>query len=258
MKVEPYSTLAIVIPSCDKYSDLWDILLSQMDINLGDIDLKKYIICNSNHVDKIQGLEYINVGLDLGWSSNFIKSLEQINEQYIFLWIDDLIPTSIVDAEVFKNMLRSFAEEKGNCLRLNNVPKYNKTFNDLFGLVDKDAIYRTSTVMSIWNKEVLMDLLVPGENAWEFETKGTIRSKKYDKFFVANKPIVKFSNAVIKGKWNRRVKKKLKDEYGYDISDTRPSMTNTEQIRYDLRRPVSAIYYRLYSLYLKMNTMKLF
>ena len=250
--------LAIVIPSCDKYSDLWEILISQIDSNFKDIELTKYIICNSNHQNKIKGIEYINVGADLGWSSNFKIALKQINEQYVFLWIDDLILTSVVDAKLFKNILSSFTDEKGNCLRLNNVPKSNKNYNSFFGLVDKEALYRTSTVMSIWNKEVLNDLLVPGENAWEFETKGKIRSKKYDNFFVSYKPLFKFSNAVIKGKWNRRIKKKLIEQYRYNISDTRPSMSKIEQIKYDLRLPASSIYYRLYNLYLKINSIKLF
>lgn len=44
--------LAIVIPSCDNYSDLWEILVSQMKSNFIGIDYNIYIVCNSNHKKK--------------------------------------------------------------------------------------------------------------------------------------------------------------------------------------------------------------
>ena len=253
MTIEKNNKIAIVIPSCDKYSDLWEILISQIERNFKGIELTKYIICNSDYENKFDGIKYVNVGTDLGWSTNFKTALKQINEQYVFLWIDDLILTSEVDTELFKNIVSSFISEKGNYLRLNNVPNSNKYYNNFFGLVDEKALYRTSTVMSIWDREVLNDLLVQGENAWEFETKGTTRSKKYDKFFVSYESIFKFSNAVIKGKWNHKIKKELIQQYGYNIPDTRPNMTQTEQIKYDLRLKASVIYYRLYNLYLRIN-----
>lgn len=253
MTIEKNNKIAIVIPSCDKYSDLWEILISQIERNFRGVELTKYIICNSNHQNKFKGITYINVGTDLGWSTNFKTALKQVDEQYVFLWIDDLILTSEVDTELFKNIVSSFISEKGNYLRLNNVPSSNKYYNNFFGLVDEKALYRTSTVMSIWDREVLNDLLVQGENAWEFETKGTIRSKKYDNFFVSYDSIFKFSNAVIKGKWNHKIKKELSHQYGFNIPDTRPNMTQTEQIKYDLRLKASVIYYRLYNLYLRIN-----
>ena len=83
--------LAIVIPSCDNYSDLWEILVSQMKSNFIGIDYNIYIVCNSNHKKKISDINYLNIGIDQGWSSNFKEALKLIDEQYIFLWIDDLI-----------------------------------------------------------------------------------------------------------------------------------------------------------------------
>jgi hypothetical protein len=258
MSINNNSKLAIVIPSCDKYSDLWNILISQIKINFKDIKITKYIVCNSSPKKSPIDLEYINVGVDLGWSTNLINALEHVKEQYIFLWIDDLILTSFVDTKLFENILNTFIFENGNYLRLNNVPKSNKNYNNYYGLIDSKALYRTSTVMSIWNKDVLKDLLVHGENAWEFEIKGSMRSIKYDKFFVSYESIFNFSNAVIKGKWNQKIKYKLIHEHGYYISDTRPSMTQMEQLNYDLKLIATAIYYRLYNFYLKINYTKLF
>lgn len=245
--MERMKKIAIVIPSCDKYSDLWDILLTQMNLNLGNLEIKKYIICNSTPLNLLKGVEYINVGVDLGWSSNFKIALRQIDEQYIFLWIDDLILTAPVNTKLFENIISSFVNEDGNYLRLSNVPKSNHDYNEFYGLIGSDSLYRTSTVMSIWKKEVLDELLVTGENAWEFEKNGTIRSRKLDKFFVTYKSIFPFSNAVIKGKWNLKVKSKLVNKFGYTIDNNRPNMSIINQISYDIRVVMCNIYYRLFN-----------
>lgn len=67
-----------------------------------------------------------------------------------------------------------------------------------------DAPYRTSTVFSIWKKEVLLDLLDPAENAWQLEIAGTDRSKKYDVWYSAPTDCFGYVNLVIKRVIERR------------------------------------------------------
>jgi hypothetical protein len=239
--------LAIVIPSCDNYSDLWEILVSQMKSNFIGIDYNIYIVCNSNHKKKISDINYLNIGIDQGWSSNFKEALKLIDEQYIFLWIDDLILLKKVDANLFTNILNLFIKDEGNYLRFSIVPSSNKKFNNYYGEASINALYRASTVMTIWKKDVLNDILVLGENAWEFEINGSIRSKKYDKFFICYDPIFIFYNAVIKGKWNKKIKNSLINKYGYKINDVRKVMTFKEQIYYDIKLYISIYYYKIYN-----------
>jgi len=59
-----------------------------------------------------------------------------------------------------------------NYLRLNPRPKPDKPYNDQIGLVSPGTLYRTATVMTIWKKSVLVDLLNPEETAWDFELYG--------------------------------------------------------------------------------------
>ena len=79
----------------------------------------------------------------------------------------------------------------------------------MLGSIAAGDIYRTSTVLSVWKKTVLLDLLKSRENPWQFEVLGTVRSDKYDGFYSTNRQIIRFINGVIKGKWERGALTKL-------------------------------------------------
>jgi hypothetical protein len=56
-------------------------------------------------------------------------------------------------------------------------------------------------VLSLWKRDVLLDLLVPGESAWEFEIAGSVRSDACEGFYATRTPRLSVINAVIQGKW---------------------------------------------------------
>ena len=58
-------------------------------------------------------------------------------------------------------------------------------------------------------QEVLSKLLIKGENAWEFEEIGTVRSDDYDGFFASTKELIPACNTVIKGVWEREAVKTI-------------------------------------------------
>jgi hypothetical protein len=64
--------------------------------------------------------------------------------------------------------------------------------------------------MSLWRKEVLRELLKPGESAWDFEIHGTVRSDTYDGFYAAWRNCFTVINGVIKGKWHRKAYKRIR------------------------------------------------
>ena len=120
---------------------------------------------------------------------------------------------------------------------MNPSPKPDKRYSELVGIVSKGTIYRTSTVLSIWKKNILLSLSSHGESAWDFEIYGSIRSDTYDGFFCAWEKYFFIINTVIKGKWERGAIKKLKS-LGIEIDlSKREVMTFEETIV-----PVMVIY----------------
>ena len=178
----PERQFAVLVPSCDGYSDLWKPFFTLFWKFWPDCPLPVYLLSNFASVadDRARAL---HVGEDVSWSDNLAKALASLNYEYIFLFLDDLFLTGNVDTKTVLGILNWAVRSKINYLRFNPSPKADRLYNDIVGVVSPGTIYRTATVMSLWRKEVLLNLLRPGESAWDFEIKGSIRSDEFDGFF---------------------------------------------------------------------------
>ena len=81
--------------------------------------------------------------------------------------------------------------------------------NSVLGRIREGSHYRTSTVLTLWRKEVLLALLKPGESAWQFELVGSARSDAYPRFYSTYADCFPVINCVIKGKWRPRAVRAL-------------------------------------------------
>jgi uncharacterized NAD-dependent epimerase/dehydratase family protein len=119
---------------------------------------------------------------------------------------------------------------KVNYVRLNPSQRPDRPYNDLVGIVSPGTIYRTSTVVSVWKKQMLQTLLRSRESAWDFEIKGSVRSDEYDDFYSTWKNCIPAVNGVIKGKWRGAAIRKL-NSLGVEIDAAeRAIMTQTEEL----------------------------
>jgi hypothetical protein len=64
----------------------------------------------------------------------------------------------------------------------------------------------------MWKIETLLNVIIPIENAWEFEKIGAKRTANMDGFFHSNYNAFSISNTVVKGKWVRCELEKIKIE----------------------------------------------
>lgn len=222
-----YDQVAVLVVSCDNYSDLWQPFFTLFRRFWSDCPFQVYLL--SNHIQCSEPeITTILVGDDISWSDNVQCGLKQIKQDYVFMFIEDLFLVDRVQTERIVELFCWIIEAEANYVRLNPHPKPDKPYNDLVGLVSAGTIYRTATVLSVWKKDVLSDLLMAGENAWEFELKGTMRSDKYDNFFSTWQKLLFVENGVIKGKWQRHVLNRLKLLKIEIIHDKRQIMTFKE------------------------------
>lgn len=129
------------------------------------------------------------------------------------------------------NDKRFYSERDGNYLRLNPTIHADLPCNNYFGRVSAGTIYRTSTVMSLWRKSVLSDLLVSGESAWDFEINGTIRSDRFDGFYATKTDSFNVLNGIIKGKWRNCAYRKICKCWCTDFNDNRRArLSLTEEL----------------------------
>jgi hypothetical protein len=200
-------TIGFIVLTCDSYSDLWLMYINFFDKYWPDCPFDKYIVTNHKSISNTS-FEFINIGKDDSWSDGLLKAIAKLKNkhEYIFVTLEDRPIIEKVDQLKLNSILHTFFQVDGNFLSLftqDNMGKPTSKFNNFFGLIDKGSLYRPTCVYSLWKISVLEDLLDRQENAWEFERFGSVRSDKYDGFYMTYNNFFKMSNTVIKGKWQR-------------------------------------------------------
>ena len=200
--------IALIISTHDKSDDLWAPLESTYLNYWNDINMPIYLTTNhKNFNGKL--FKSLQIGNEISWSDNIIKSLNSIQEEYVLLTFDDLFLVSKVDNTFINELLKRAVKENFNYFQLYRSISLGKRIDNTIFKKSKKTAYRNSTIWSFWKKNILLNLLQKNENAWEFERYGNIRSYKYQDFYSTRFNAIPFVNGVIKGLWNPMAIKKL-------------------------------------------------
>lgn len=201
--------VALLVASCDAYSDLWPAFFSHLRRFWPQCTLKTYLLSNTVRAN-LRGVQELLIHPDESWSGSLREALRRIGEDYVFLFLDDLFLVGPVRTPAVNQVLEWAVQTGANYVRLTPAPRPDRPHDALVGVISPGAIYRASTVLSLWKKEVLMALLVPGESAWAFEVHGSMRSDAYGGFYCTWERHFPIVNGVIKGKWVGRAVRSLK------------------------------------------------
>ncbi len=217
--------MELLISSYSKAYDIWHITnyflmknwKSNLKIYLGANGENKKDYCPKNCI-------YINKGEDKSFLKSLKSYLDEIEDEYFILMLDDFLILEEVNNSLIKKAFDFIRENKGVYLRLKPNPKGDKKMDKYFSRIDvKNQVpYITSLQMAIWRKDFLKKLLEYDFNPWKFEIKAgkTKEALEYsDKFFVTNFDFIKYTHFVEKGKFYPFIKELAKKE-GLDfISD---------------------------------------
>lgn len=223
---------AFIVLTCDNYSDLWPMFVYFTDKYWPDCPYDKYFVTNNRSIPT-SSFEFIKIGKDDSWSDGLLKAIAILKTKYdyLFITLEDSPIIEKVDQIKLDSITESFFSVDGNFLSLftqANMGRPTNEFNDFFGIIDKGSLYRPTCVYSLWKISVLEDLLVRDENAWEFERFGSVRSDKYDGFYMTYRNFFKMSNTVIKGKWQKSEYRKIVN-LGYMPNISSRKMFNTKE-----------------------------
>lgn len=194
------SEFAILILSCDKYSDLWDPFFKQFWKYWPDCPYQVYLGSNEIPYIKDKRVKNILSGKDLNWSTSYKKILNQISEENIFVWLEDAFIISKMNTSNFTKSFDFLKKNGGNHIHFRPTPKPDDIVNHSFGIYKKGSPYRVN-VVGFWKKKYLEKLLIDGENAWNFEIMGSYRTSFDDGFYCLLKPAVDYIHLVEKGSW---------------------------------------------------------
>jgi hypothetical protein len=202
------SKCCLLVTSCDEYCDLWPGFFYQLEKNL-NLPLKRYLLSNNIRFEdeKKYKVNTLQVGSYTNWTSNLRKALELIQEEYIFIIVEDFYICEPVNLSLTLNVINFAVEKNVQHIKFSPDGGSNSSYNELFLSYEKKMPYWIS-LCGIWNKAYLKSILLDGESAWLFEINSNYRVQySAEKLLALKKPLFKYKNMVQKGLW---IKESLK------------------------------------------------
>ena len=207
--------VAILVPSCDKYSEAWPGFFTLLDRYWPENkDLNIYLIGGKKSYKKDNVIN-ISFTHDKGWSDNVIEALEHIHEDYVFIILEDYFLISPVKNDKLVIAFETMKSEKAASLVIafNEHATPHPTIKEV-GFMNKDQPYRASLQAVIWRKEDLKKIIRSGESPWQFELDGTRRTYEMKAPFlsITDKSIFNYIGAISRGHWSRTAMHYIKKE----------------------------------------------
>lgn len=226
---------SVLIPSCDKYSDLWRPFFTMFWRNWPDCPYRVYLGSNYQAFEHPK-VKNILVGPDKDWTSGVRKMVQALETEYVLMMLEDFFIRKPVDSKRITFSLNALKRLNGHRLRLDPPERRPilpmEEFPDLVKLM-KGTPYRVNLQPTIWRVESLLSIMCDGESAAEFEVKASERSNKDpDGYYCLRneRPIEWKHHVVEKGKWFLPEARRFeKAGIGCDFS-RRAVMTTTEQL----------------------------
>jgi hypothetical protein len=192
--------LAILVLSCDKYSDLWDPFLRQFRRYFPVGDMRMYLGSNTVPCPD-PGVVSVLSGPDRDWSTSFVRILDQIPERKLFVILEDLFLASPVDRGAVESASAMLLGKDALHVKYwASPPPETPTEDPLIAGYPRGAPYR-ATVCGFWDREYLRSLLIPGESPWDFEIQGSYRASYADPMYGLTRPLCDYRNMIEKGCW---------------------------------------------------------
>ena len=168
------NNLAILVLSCDKYSDLWDDFFNLKERFWSDCPYPCYLATDTKEYSRA-GVKLIHFGNIRTWSICAREALKQIEEPYIALFLEDAFIYKKIDTNIVEENLRFCIENKADFLTMErNRMEKKLTPEDQVAphiwRIDRHRKYGIDTSAAIWDKKFLMAALEKEDcNAWQFE-----------------------------------------------------------------------------------------
>lgn len=192
--------LAIIVLSCDKYSDLWAPFFYCFHRYWPLCPFPVYLFANEKKFETDKGVTTVLSGPDRDWSSSIKACLEQIQHEYVLVLFDDVFLCEPVETTAIAPLLSWLNRNKPAYLRFRPVPRPDERISTEIGRYHELTLYRTA-VLAIWKREAFLSILKPGESAWQLEIEGAQRSMRYPDFYGCYRNHLNYVHGVEKGKW---------------------------------------------------------
>ena len=218
--------VTFLVVSCDKYQDLWSPFFKCLYQFWDDCPFE--VCLATNHISyPDKRVRTIKIGDDKDYSTNLSIILKEIKTPWLIFWFEDAWISSKVNTHYLLNIINEGININVGSLKLtNDFPwVYSTNKFDLIAPIPKGVKYRGAIGMSLYKKDLLNNLIQPGESAWDLD-KSTRSNLMSDKFYALTtfgmkKPIFIFQHAVVKSKLTYTTPTFLKKHGFHDLINNR-------------------------------------
>lgn len=222
---------AILVVSCDRYSDLWEPFFTTFFKYWPDCPYPIYLGTNEIAF-RHPRIKLLQVGRDLNYSDNLQRMLGMVRERHVIVWVEDRLVSGPVQTQQLQRLIQIGISRDAHYLKL--IPEHPLGYgaNDApIAEVPPGTKYRISITVGLWKKATLLSLLEPGETAWMLEKRGSRRSDKIQTGFFALAPSWKATppiphvHVIVKGRIIRSALSFLRKEGIAALATRRPLQT---------------------------------
>lgn len=161
--------ISLLVVSCDKYSDIWEVFFRTFRNFWPDCPFTVYLGSNYKRFDKYN-VNTLAVGEDLSYSENLHKMIEYIDAEYILMWVDDLMLSSPINTNEIMKSIKYCVENNVDFLKI--LPNYPMAYveeSSGVGNLPVGIKYRITIGISLVKKSFLQRLAYGKNSAWDME-----------------------------------------------------------------------------------------
>jgi len=231
----------LLVPSCDRYADVWGPFFALLRRHWPDCPFR--VVLGTNHrVCDAPGVDTLCIGDDRDWTTGVRAMLDGIESDTVLMLLEDYLLQARVDTGALLARLDDHEALGAAYLRLRPfpAPDYRLARFAAVGEIAPSAPYRAALQAAYWDRAALQDLLVAGENPWEFEIYGSRRSDTHPKGFYATwTPHLDYYAGVTAGQWIPYAVAVCR-EHGVPVDlGARPMMDARQALRRNVGRAVN-------------------
>lgn len=224
--------LTLMIHSCEKFSDLWDVHFKLLQDNWGDRDIHTLLVTDAPTTKAYENVEIVSAGEGKEITERITAALPRVDTEYVLVTLDDYLDIYPISSEKIERLVELMDSEGLDYICIFDRPKTNVKYKDIPDIYEVDLTqnYRVNLYPGIWRKDFMKKTIRQPLSAWEYEVSLTPIAHELGAKCVQSKggefPIM---DTVRKGKLLRKAYKYLKkhDLYHGD----RPVRTRFEEFK---------------------------
>lgn len=224
--------LTLIIHSCQKFSDLWDVHFKLLEENWPDRDIETILVTDTNVENKsYDGVKIITAGEGKEITERITAVLPEIKTEYILVTLDDYLDIYPISTERIEKLVDILEKDELDYICIYHRPRPAKKYKEYPNLyqVDLSREYRVNLYPGLWRKSFMEKTIGEPMNAWEYEVSLTRIANKINAKCIQSKgEEFKIMDTVRKGKILRKADKYLKSRNLYH--GNRPIRKRREEI----------------------------